>query len=56
MSSKITPEPRLFQYIGQNLEYFDDCCNHMVQEVATGLISHIEPEWFNQRIIKLAAN
>lgn len=52
MSHKLSIAPRLFRYLGQDLEYFDDCCNHMVQEVSTGIINHIELEWFNQRTIK----
>jgi len=53
MSSKTSPIPRLFQYIGQDFEWFDLWCNHIVVEVSTGEISHIEPEWFNQRKITL---
>ncbi|AIF52017.1 hypothetical protein [Pelosinus sp. UFO1] len=52
MSHKLSKTPRLFKYLGQDLKYFDDCCNHMVLEVATGEINYIELEWFNQRIIK----
>jgi hypothetical protein len=54
MSSKTTPNPRLFQYLGQDTEWFDKYCNHMVQEVSTGEISHVELEWFNQRQINPA--
>ncbi|CVK18441.1 hypothetical protein [Sporomusa sphaeroides] len=54
MSSKITPNPRLFQYLGQDSDLFDQFCNHIVQEVSTGEISHVELEWFNQRQINPA--
>jgi hypothetical protein len=54
MSSKTTPSPRLFQYIGQDAKWFDPYCNHMVKEVSTGEISHVELElWLNQRKIRL---
>lgn len=53
MKSKLDRDFRLFQYLGQDGSYFDPFSNHKIVEVETGEISHVEPEWFNQREIKL---
>jgi hypothetical protein len=53
MSHRLSPQPRLFKYIGRNYEWYEKCCNFVVVEVETGEVNHIEPEWFNQRTIRL---
>ena len=57
MSSKATPEPRLFQYIGRDLNYFDETCNHVVVELLTGEVSHVElGPWLKNRTITLKSD
>lgn len=52
MSSKLTPTPRLFQYLGIDEAEENTTYNHAIVEVATGAKFHTELEWFNQRTIK----
>lgn len=54
MSHKNSPDPRLFEYHGRDDNHFDQSSNHVVVEVATGEVSHVELQpWLEQRKIRL---
>lgn len=49
MSTKVTPLPRLFVYVGLTHDP-NPCFAHAVREVETGEISEVEDGWFDQEL------
>lgn len=49
--SKVDTLAREYIYLGRDDSYRDQFYNIKIQEVATGEICHVEPEWFRQRKI-----
>ncbi len=49
--SKVDAIDREYIYLGRDDSYCDPFYNVKIQEVTTGEICHVEPEWFRQRKI-----
>lgn len=48
MKTKIDKSPRLFQYLGKSGDD-NPCFEHVVKEVATGELSEVETDWFDEK-------